>query len=141
MSLNGELNGLFDLRNSRHLNRFTRIISDFGMSSDLLRLATDLGLPGPLLLTKPKQLFDSLMGNWTDMPSQYGLPANSQIFARFVREVGFEGIVNKSTRGPGVCVALFPDCLAGSDSYLALDDAAPDATITQLDQSTAQVLY
>ncbi len=108
VSLKGELNGLFDLRSSRHLNRFTRIISGYRMSSDLLRLATDLGLPGPLLLTKPKQLFDSLMGNWTDMPSQYGLPANSQIFARFVREAGFEGIVYKSTRGPGVCVSVWP---------------------------------
>ena len=141
VSLKGELHGLFDLRSSKHLNRFARILSGFGMSSDLLRLATDLGMPGPLLLTKPKQLFDSLMANWTDMPSQYGLPANSQIFAQFVREAGFEGIVYKSTRGSGVCIALFLDCLESSDSYLELDGAAPEATITQLDQSTAPALY
>lgn len=140
VSLKGELHGLFDLRSPKRLNRFARIMGGFGMSSDLLRLATDLGMPGPLLLTKPKQLFDSLMGNWTDMPSQYGLPANSQIFAQFAREAGFEGIVYKSTRGSGVCIALFPDCLAGSESYLELDSAAPDATITRLDQLSAQNL-
>ncbi len=140
--LNGEAHGLFDLRSQRNLSRFSKIISEFRMPSELLQLATDLGLPGPLLLTKPKLLFDSLMGTWTDMPSQYGLPSNSQIFARFVREAGFEGIVYKSTKGPGICVALFLDMWEGSDSYVELGDEAPfSSTITRLDQNSAKDLY
>ena len=142
VSVKGEVHGLFDLRSAKHLTRFAKVISGFRMSRELLQLATDLGMPGSLLLTRPKELFDSLMGVWTDMPSQYGLPSNSQIFAQFVREAGFEGIVYKSTKGPGICMALFLDRWERSESYIGLDDTAPfEVTISRLDQSTARALY
>ena len=40
----------------------------------------------------------------------------------FVKQAGFEGIIYPSTKGEGECIALFPDQLEGSDSYLELSD-------------------
>ena len=100
-----------------------------------------LGFDGPLLPGTPKTLHMRLMGNWTDMPIQYGLPSNSQVFARFLREAGFEGVLYRSTRGQGVCIALFLDRLDASDSFVELsDNAPPDVTITRLDSTTFQHL-
>ena len=72
----------------------------------------------------------------------YDTAANSQIFARFLKEAGFEGVLYRSTKCRGLCAALFPDNLGGSDSYIELADRAPpEVKIKRLDHNTAGLLY
>ena len=141
VQLDGKLQGLFDLRKPKALNSFTNIIKEFKLSRDLNEKAKRIGLSRDQLVTKPKQLLDSLMDQWATDPIQFGLPSNSQIFARLVRDAGFEGILYKSTKGRGICAALFPDKWNDSDSYVELKDKAPPETISRLDQSSAPKLW
>lgn len=62
---------------------------------------------------------------------QFGIPANSQVFAGFVIDAGFDGIVYPSTRGEGNCVAVFPQNFPDRDSSVELLDPAPSAECHQ----------
>ena len=99
-------------------------------------------MKGPLLIHTGKDLYKSLLGNWRDMPMQYGLPSNSQVFARCLKQAGFEGVIYPSTKGEGECIAFFLDQLDGSDSFVELLDRPPSqVSITRLDAETAADLY
>jgi len=50
------------------------------------------------------------------------LPSNSLIFGRLIMEAGFEGVLYPSVKGKGKCIAIFPENLAGTDSYVELFD-------------------
>jgi len=142
VSLSGQLYDLFDLRESDTVKGFARVISKFSMNKELQQMARKLDMRGPLLISTQGNLYKSLLGNWRDMPMQYGLPANSQVFARFLRQANFEGVIYPSTKGEGSCIALFLDRLDGSDAYLGLSDRAPpEVTETRLDAKTAARLY
>lgn len=141
VALNGELLALFDLRDVASIKGFAHIISSFRMNKELRQLARELGMKGPLLVTSARALHSDLLGNWQGMPSQYGLPANSQIFARFLKQAGFEGVIYPSTKGTGDCIALFLEQFEDSDSWIELADDSPPGAITRLDSSTARELY
>lgn len=71
---------------------------------------------------------------------QFGMPSPSQIFAELVRAAGFEGVLYESTKGPGRCLAIFPEALT-DDSYVELADAVPEPIKhTRLDSTTAEAL-
>jgi len=141
VSLNGEIGSLFDLRDSSAVKAFAKIIGKFRLNKELRQLARQLGMRGPLLLASTRDLYQDLLGNWRGMPSQYGLPANSQLFARFLRDAGYEGVIYPSTKGSGNCIAFFIDQLAASDSWLEIADASPAGAITRLDVTTATQLF
>ncbi len=142
VALTGHVNGLFDLRDKKQLRDFCSIIAKFQMGQELRLLAKRLGMRGPLLVGTPKDLHSSLLGNWRDMPVQYNLPSNSQVFARFLQQAGYEGVLYPSTRGNGLCVALFPNQLSGSDTHVELaDKAPPEVSVTRLDSVTSTTLY
>jgi hypothetical protein len=138
VNVNGQLHNLYDLRNAKNLRKFAAIISEFDLPKELHTLAASAGIEGPLLVRSAGQLKMSLLAhNWRLYPSQYEIPANSQIFARLVVNAGFDGIVYPSTKGPKACVALFPANFSGSESYVELADEAPKGTThTRLDQET-----
>lgn len=142
VSLRGEITGLFDLRKQSQLKEFAKIIGRFKLTKDLRALARQLGMQGPLLVSNPRNLQKSLLGDWREMAAQYGLPANSQVFARFLQLAGFEGVLYPSTKGAGLCIALFLEQLDGSDSYIELADKAPaQVSITRLDSESAAKLF
>lgn len=141
VSLNGEIGGLFDLRDSSAVKAFAKIIGKFQLNKELRQLARQLGMRGPLLLASTRDLYQDLLGNWRGMPSQYGLPANSQLFARFLREAGFEGVIYPSTKGSGSCIALFIEQLVASDSWIEIADDSPAGATARLDASTTTQLF
>jgi len=89
VALKGQIDGLFDLREPSSLEEFARIIGRFRMNKELQQIARQLDMKGPLLIQNAKDLHESLLGNWREMPKQYGLPSNSQVFARFLKQTGF----------------------------------------------------
>lgn len=140
--LQGEIHGLFDLRDPSAVKEFSRIIGTFSMNKELQQIARKLGMKGPLLIHSGRDFYKNLLGNWRHMPMQYGLPSNSQLFARLLRQVGFEGVIYPSTKGEGECIALFLDQLAGSDAFVELADKPPSqVSCTRLDAKTATDLY
>jgi RES domain-containing protein len=142
VALTGEIHCLFDLRDPSTVKEFSQIIGKFRMNKELQQIARKLDMKGSLLIYTGKDLYKSLLGNWRDMPVQYGLPSNSQVFARFLRQAGFEGVIYPSTKGEGECIALFLDQLDGSDAVIELaDKPPPQVVITRLDAKTATDLY
>ena len=142
VALKGQINGLFDLRQPSSVKEFAQIIGKFRMTRELQQMARQLDMKGPLLIHSAKGMHKGLLSNWREMPIQHGLPSNSQVFSRFVKQAGFEGIIYPSTKGEGECIALFPDQLEGSDSYLELSDKPPEqVSITRLDSGTVEASY
>lgn len=142
VALQGEIQCLFDLRHPSTVKEFSKVISTFRMNKELQQIARKLDMKGPLLIHSGNDLYKSLLGNWRDMPMQYGLPSNSQVFARFLKQAGFEGVIYPSTKGKGECIALFLDQLNGSDSFVELvDQPPPQISLTRLDAETAAALY
>ena len=92
------------------------------------------------MLTNGKQLFDvTAVHNWRVLPIQFGLPSPSQILSELVRAADFEAIAYQSSKGAGVCVAVFVDRLAPG-SFVELTGNAPPGAITRLDVDTADEL-
>ena len=75
------------------------------------------------------------------MPAQFEVPANSQVFGRMLIEAGFEGVLYPSSKGAGKCIALFPEVLVNSESYVELSDPTPaQLGHRRLDSTTCRAL-
>lgn len=140
--LQGEIQQLFDLTSLSALRTFARIISKFAISTELAALAKRIGIKPPWLVTTPTKLRDTLLApSWRGMPAQFEVPSNSQIFGRLLIEAGFEGVLYPSSKGKGLCIALFPEVLINSESYVELTDPAPaHLGHRRLDSATSQAL-
>lgn len=92
------------------------------------------------MLTTGKQLHDvAAVHNWRVLPIHFGLPAPSQILAELIRAADFEAIAYQSSKGSGVCLAVFVDRLAPG-SFIEVVGSAPGGAVTRLDSSTADEL-
>lgn len=142
VTLDGEIQQLFDLTTLAALRPFARIISQFEMPTELITLAKRIGIKSPWLVTTPAKLRETLLApGWRGMPAQLEVPANSQILGRMLIEAGFEGVLYPSSRGDGECIALFPEVLINSESYVELSDPAPaQLGHRRLDSTTCRVL-
>lgn len=138
LSLKCSVNNLFDFRKQSSIKHFSEIIQTFSMSRDLKKLARELGIKPPYLFTTQASLFMHLRDNWAAFPAQLGIPANSQLFGRLLKLAGFDGILYQSTKSDGLCMAIFPESLVNSDTFVEICDASPPTTtITRLDSNTA----
>ena len=92
------------------------------------------------MLTTGKQLHDVVaLHNWRVLPIQFGLPSPSQILSELIRAADFEAIAYQSSKGGGVCLAVFADRLAPG-SFVEVTDKAPAGAITRLNEATAEEL-
>jgi len=142
VNISGELNNLFNVGRAANFTEFIDVIKKFKLTDELKVLARKIGRTPPLLVADRKMLKSTLLANdWSGWPTQFEIPANSQVIGRLIRDAGYEGILYPSTKGNGKCVALFPENFAGSDSYLELADTPPDgAKYIRLDSETWQDL-
>jgi len=136
--VSGKLNNLFDVSKTANIREFVNVIKKFEIPSELKVLAKRIGIKPPFNLTDIAPLKQNLLSNdWRAWPIQMQLPANPQIFGRLIMEAGFEGIIYPSAKGKGRCIAIFPENLAGTDSYVELSDKAPDGVVhLKLDASS-----
>lgn len=92
------------------------------------------------MLTTGKQLHDATaVFNWRMWPAQFGLPSPSHILAELIRAADFEAIAYQSSKGDGVCLAVFVDRLAPG-SFIEITGDAPPEVIRRLDETTAEEL-
>ena len=128
VELTGRLNNLFDLTDKSSLKLFCKLIKDFHMPESVTRLAKQLKITPPLVISTVAKLRDSLLEeNWAQSPTVGEVPSNSQVFGKLVRDSGAEGILYPSVRGKGICIALFTENLIDG-SYLELTGEMPAAT-------------
>jgi len=142
VSLSGRLQSIFDLTDKRNLKEFVEIIQDFKIPRELRTLARKLGIKSVSVIKTQKKLLDSLlMSDWRRIPAVFDIPANSQIFGKLLLDAGIEGVLFPSSKGLGICVAIFPQNLDGSSSFVELDGPCPEeVSIKRLDGSTWQEL-
>lgn len=135
--LRGLLHNVFDMK-VESLEAAARVFRKIKMPTRAVTLKKKLQMKDLRMVTTGHELHrTALEYNWRQGPVQFGLPAPSQVLAEFIRAAGFEGIHYKSTKGPGHCLALFPDRLQ-DQSFVELSDAAPaEVKHTKLSQESA----
>ncbi len=130
VSVSGEIEKVFDLRTPEKLIGFVDLIKSFKFGQTVIESAKSLGLPAPDLITNPNQLIESfLVERWQEAPSQYDIPANSQLFGHLIYQAGIEGILYPSKLTKKDCLAVFPHNFVASSSYLVLDDESPHSSV------------
>lgn len=125
----GHLSRVFDMTKIESLVPVAKVLGRIKMPARAKQIRTKLKIPnnGALMVQTGKQMHDAaLKHNWRLLPIQYGLPAPSHILAELIRAAGFEAILYQSTKGPGKCLAVFPDLLDGQ-SFIELIDKPPTA--------------
>lgn len=142
VQLKGALHNVFDI-SVKTLEPVAAVFRKVKMPPRALTLKKKLGMRmnDPHMVKTGTELHRAVLDfNWRQGPVQFGLPAQSQMLAEFIRAAGYEGIYYKSSKGPGHCLALFPDRLQDA-SYIALADVAPpEVKYTVLNYESAQAL-
>lgn len=135
VSISGKLDKIFDLTNANNLSVFIELIKNFELSKELLVLADQLGIPRPGIVKKINELLNTLLHpDWRQLPSNYDVPSNSQIFGHLIYSAEIEGVLYPSKFTKKLCLAVFPRNFVGTDSYVALDDEAPHPKVpTRID--------
>lgn len=137
VEVRGRLDVVFDIGRADALKSFVDIVSRFKMPPRVVQLARTLKLPPPRLIRSPAELRRVLTTrNWRAWPVQFDLPATSQVFGALLHDAGFEAVLYPSARGDGRCVAVFPDNLRASQSFVeVMSPGPPGASFTRLDSS------
>lgn len=138
VKLQGELEFVFDLRNSMSLKSFFNSIREIKFPSYLIKTAKMWGFKKPRTVRSVNELFKTMFEkNWRFHPMQCDIPSNSQIFGQIVESVDIQGILYKSVKNQAECLAIFPRNFANTGSYVQLVDKSPrETTIRRLDNTT-----
>lgn len=128
--LRGTIYDLVDITKPSKLADFCKVFAKFKISQEVVDLATKAGTRPIKIISNSQQLVASFyQSNWRGWATQFGIPSNSQIFGRLVYEAGYSGVLYRSVRGRGRCVALFPENLAYNESEMYLVDEPPALSI------------
>lgn len=143
--MEGNIERVFDLTEPHALTAFCAVLKKAVLPEQIKRLEKRLKIrhaERARLLKTPKNLLRAMLEeNWRTLPVQYGLPAVSHIFAGLVRDAGFEAIQYRSTKGAGMCLAVFPDRIASVATSLRVVDPMPlEAHHAELNRDTADDL-
>ena len=143
LSLTGQLFNVFDLRTDVAVKNLAQILGKIAMPARARALAKELKIPAAelFMVRSAQQVRDmALKNNWRTLPVQFGLPSQSHILAELIRAAGFEAILYKSTKGPGDCMAIFPDRMADR-SFIEIAGNVPSVVKhKRLDSSSARDL-
>lgn len=135
--LTGKLDSVLDTSNSNLLKPFLKQIRKIEPSKELIEEAKSLGLNPPTAIRRMKQLTDALTDpHWSGPPLGLGIPSASQIFGQLAKSAGIQGLLYKSKFSEGKCLAIFPENIANSSSYIKVADNTPNGVISTLDEST-----
>jgi hypothetical protein len=140
VSVSGRIQVAFDLSIDSHLQPFLEEIREFAVPEELSSWAKRLGLAPPGVVKTLEALrLELLKPQWRFDAAALGLPSNSQVFGELCTAAGIEAIFYPSTKSGQECAAFFVQNFANSESYVELDDPAPDANpamLTRLDKKT-----
>lgn len=127
-ALRGHADNVLDLRHLGSLREFSKIIATFELSPDTRRFARKIGLPARDLLRTARDIEKRILTPpqvWRTEPQLFGIPAANQIFSRFVRGAGFEGVIYPSQQGGTLCLAIYPENLRMGTTHIEVVGGAP----------------
>ena len=137
------LRRVFDMTSHQSLVPVAQVLQRIKMPAQARQIQKKLKISSRTvsMVKTSQQVYDTaLTHNWRLRPIQFGLPAHSQVLAELIRAAGFEAILYQSTKGPGQCLAVFPDLL-NDGSFIELMDTPPPAVQHQrLDSDSAAEL-
>jgi len=141
VSLSGKLDKVFDLTCDDNLVQFVRLLKAFKLPTRLVNQAEKLRIPkSSIIQTKSRLVKDLLNPDWREKPSNYDIPANSQIFSYLIYLAGIEGILYPSTLTKKSCLVVYPSNFEKSDSFIQIDDEPPHKSVpTRIDESNWQL--
>lgn len=126
VSVSGSLDKIVDLTKGNTLKEFVNLIKGFQISPRLMHRAKELNRGNCLIVKTELMLRNTLLAmNWRESPSNYDIPANSQIFGHLVYSAGIEGILYPSKFNGKSCLVAFPRNFVNTDSCIFLDDEPP----------------
>ena len=136
VQLSVKLQRVFDLTRKSSLKAYVNVTEQFD-TEHFTRVFCQLDDQMPISgdRTPQRELTQLLSINWRYFPVNFGIPSPSQTFGRAVRDAQYEGIKYKSTKGPGYCVAVFPDNLMDG-SMIEVDSRPPDTSVEYLGRLT-----
>ncbi len=129
--LNGNIEQVIDVGDLDSLKPFIDILRTFPVPRVVLQTVRQLGLRQTSWLIRSASLLQRklLHPNWSLVPAQFDLPANSQIFARLAVAAGLHGILYPSSKQSGKhCMALFIQNWSNSGSFVEISDPVPKGT-------------
>ena len=136
VSVSGKLDAVLDIRASGNLSEFVNLIKTFTLSRPLIVEARRMRSPVQLIATVAELKRVLMFDNWRNWPMLYDVPAGGQVFGGIAVDAGIEGILYESVLTGKRCMAVFPQNLQNSSSYVQLDDPAPsDDVRTRMDSS------
>lgn len=139
----GRLHRVFDMTTPQSLDAVAQVFRRVKLPQRARQLQKQLLISnsGVTMIQTGQQLYDAVLKhNWRTLPVQFGLPTQSHTLAELIRAAGFEAILYRSTKGPGQCLAVFPDLL-NSASFVELVDTPPSGVqYRRLDGDSADAL-
>jgi|SRR5580700_10823682 hypothetical protein len=142
VSVSGKLESVLDVRELSNLAGFVSLVKDFRLSKSLISKTRKLGLRPLRLVRTTGGLSNELRRpNWRVSPMLFDVPSPSQIFGRIVLDAGVEGILYTSVLTQKSCLALYPQNLQNSSSYIELDDPAPPGGVRARIDATSFVNF
>lgn len=137
VSVTGQLDEVFDLRDKNNLKDFLKLIKGFSIDDNIKRQAKELKItPAPTLATSVTELAKSILDPDWRRPAVDDIPANCQIFGQMVMQAGIQGIIYPSQFTKKDCIAIFPKNFDQSNSWIQLDDEPPHEKVPKrLDSS------
>ena len=140
--LGGRIDIVLDATDLQALRPFCEVIARFKVPTRARVLARQLGITAPRLVRTASELQRALQSKkWRAIPTQFDLPATSQLFGSFARDAGYEAILYKSSLNGKRCLAVFPEAFLNSESHLELQEPYPGkVAMPRLDQTTCQFL-
>ncbi len=136
--LRGEIHSVLDLGDREALKPFCERIAQFELPSRVRTLARSLGIRPAQLVRSPAILQRvALSSKWRVIPTQFDIPAPSQIFGDLVQSAGYEAMIFRSSQGGGQCAVIFPARMSESSSFVELHDGYPEqVALPRLDRET-----
>jgi RES domain len=141
--MQGLVDNVFDMTTFATLNSVGKIFREIEPPKEVALLAKKLKIKeGTLIMIQTgAQLHHAVTKhNWRTWPMQFGMPAPSQLLAELIRAAGYEGILYPSSKGPGKCLAVFPDKLSDHSHIELVGPAPSEQTHVRLDANSAHQL-
>lgn len=138
LRVRGKLHRVFDLTKASHLAATAKVLGRIKMPQRAQMLKKKLNASRVRMVCTAPDLWRAVLEyNWRQLPVQFGLPSQSQIFAQLAREAGYEAILYPSTKAGGLCLAIFADKLQDGSFVELEDQLPPHVKLSRLDSSTA----
>ncbi|MFT3907309.1 MAG: RES family NAD+ phosphorylase [Steroidobacteraceae bacterium] len=133
VSVEGRARNIFDLTKVHNLEAFADILAGFKVSARVRAMEQKMRATPLRLIANATELSAVLMAeNWREYPVLFDTPANSQTFASFLIQAGFEGALYSSTKSGKLNLAVFPRQLEHSDTVIRVKDPPSAASCVEL---------